>query len=68
MKHLDRKVTLLCPLCVVYGQKRRAFPVRKGSVHYSIIWLYLRFLRCIIRLYFIPASTQADGIRIRDAS
>ena len=29
---------------------------------------YLRFLRGMTRLYFIPASTHAEGIRMREDS
>ena len=60
-------VVLFC-VCLVESEKKRAFLAGGSRPLFYFMCLYLRFLRCIMRLYFIPANTQADGIRMREAS
>lgn len=58
--------------CVFYGFQSpttlKKTPPHREAFAYCNNSFYLRFLRGMTRLYFIPASTHADGIRMREDS
>ena len=64
-----KRLVFMCFLRVPephYSKKKT--PPCGEAFAYCNNFFYLRFLRGMTRLYFIPASTHADGIRMREDS